>query len=97
MQHDCKVSPYNSLAHENVLQYCPSQTKTCEIQRQETKDKQENRREKKQRTMRKAARLSTFFSLEKSSQTGGENFSKWFGISNRRWDDDMPNIRIDNT
>lgn len=76
MQHDCKVSPYNSLAHENVLQYCPSQTKMCEIQRQETKDKQENRREKKQRTMRKAACLSTFFSLEKSSQTGGENFSK---------------------
>lgn len=70
MQHDCKVSPYNSLAHENVLQYCPSQTKMCEIQRQETKDKQENRREKKQRTMRKAARLSTFF-------FSGEIISNW--------------------
>lgn len=97
MQHDCKVSPYNSLAHENVLQYCPSQTKMCEIQRQETKDKQENRREKKQRTMRKAARLSTFFLWRNHLKLEAKTFQKWFGISNRRWDDDMPNIRIDNT
>lgn len=47
MQHDCKVSPYNSLAHENVLQYCPSQTKMCEIQRQETKDKQKKKKREK--------------------------------------------------
>lgn len=50
MQHDCKVSPYNSLAHENVLQHCPSQTKMCEIQRQDTKDKQKKKKKREKET-----------------------------------------------
>lgn len=70
MQHDCKVSPYNSLAHENVLQYCPSQTKMCEIQRQETKDKQKNRKERTNKEQwRKQLVLALFFS--------GEIISNW--------------------
>lgn len=75
MQQDSKVSLYNSLAHENVLQYCPSQTKMCEIQRQETKDKHKKKREKETKNNEQLV-LALFFSLERSSQTGGENFLK---------------------